>query len=463
MISTPSSDDSVPISPSEQDLKRLHTQNDPAVILDRDYRILAANRAYKREYGADHSALGKRCFEVSHDYDRPCDQAGESCPLLNCIQSSRPERLTHVHHTPKGHAFVDVETIPLTSTERQEPLFLEIMRPVLMAHAVPSTHGMVGVSPAFTHMIDLVRRVAPEEVSVLLLGASGVGKELVARAVHETSGRHRHAFVPVECSGFPESLFESELFGHEKGAFTGALHEKAGLVEAAHKGTLFLDEVGDIPLHLQVKLLRLLETGTFRRVGETITRHTDFRLISATNRDLRRMVRKKRFREDLFYRISVFDIDLPPLKARREDIDILALSVLKRISTHHRLRLDASARKRLRSYPFPGNIRELQNLLEKAKVLSSGPVLSGAHFPDIPDPDALPTSPDASPPAEADPGHFTLDRLTSLKEVERAYLRHALSVFDGRREELAQLLGISTRTLNRKIVELKRKDANATS
>ena len=240
--------------------------------------------------------------------------------------------MLHLHHTPRGEEHVDVELTPIIGASGKIEYFVERMLTVREASSFPAESGLVGKSPAFNRMLELVRRVAPSGTTALLLGESGTGKELVAQAIHQQSGREQGPFVVVECSGLTETLFESELFGYEKGAFTGANQRKIGLVESAAGGTLFLDEVGDIPLSLQVKLLRLLETGTFRRVGGVETLRADFRLIAATHRDLKDMVEHGSFRRDLYYRLSVFPIHLPALRERREDIALLAETLLTRLA-----------------------------------------------------------------------------------------------------------------------------------
>ena len=224
--------------------------------------------------------------------------------------------------------------------------------------------------------------MAPSATTALLLGESGTGKELVAQAIHQQSGREHGPFVVVECSGLTESLFESELFGYEKGAFTGANRRKIGLVESASGGTLFLDEVGDIPLSLQVKLLRLLETGTFRRVGGVETLRADFRLIAATHRDLKGMVERGSFRRDLYYRLSVFPIHLPALRERRGDIVLLAETLLTRLAPGRAYVLGDEMRARLLAYDFPGNIRELRNIIERAILMADGGTLLPEHLPE---------------------------------------------------------------------------------
>jgi DNA-binding NtrC family response regulator len=293
----------------------------------------------------------------------------------------------------------------------------------------------VGRAPAFQAMLSLVSRVAPTDTSVLLLGETGTGKEMVARAIHDASGRSGAPFVAVDCSGLAETLFESELFGHERGAFTGALARKSGLVEVAAGGTLFLDEVGDIPLGLQVKLLRLLETGTFRRVGGTEPLHTDFRLIAATHRDLMRQVREERFRSDLYFRISAFPVHLPPLRERRSDIPLLAQSLLSRIAPGRRVSLTPAALEALARHDFPGNVRELRNLLERANLLADGEAIDVAHLP-------------------PGVGGQVASHGRTLEDTELASLAEALALHRGSRRSLARSLGISERTLYRKLRRL---------
>ena len=310
----------------------LEGYDDPAILLQRDCRIVAANAAYQRVFGAIDLSSPKYCYQVSHGYLGPCHQAGEDCPLMSSLASGQRRRMVHVHHTPRGEEHVDEETVPLRDRQREIVAFLQVLRPTHIASARFALDGMVGRSHAFNRMLELIYRVAPSQTAVLLLGETGTGKELVAQAIHKASQRRDKPFVPLDCSGLTKSLFESELFGHEKGAFTGALSAKSGLVEAAHDGTLFIDEIGDIQLELQVKLLRLLETASFRRVGSVEPRRADFRLICATHRDLRAMVEAGTFRRDLYYRISVFPILVPPLRERRTDIPLLAEVMLRQLA-----------------------------------------------------------------------------------------------------------------------------------
>jgi PAS domain-containing protein len=263
----------------------LEHEAQPMIVLDPDYNILAANTAYQRQFGTvDRPYIGHKCYRISHHYDVPCDQAGEHCPMKKAFELKGPDRVLHIHHTPRGPEHVDVELRPILDDRRAVVAYVERLATVRSASARPSADGLVGRAPAFNAALSAVQRVAPSMLPVLLLGESGTGKELFARAVHEASPRAHGPFVVVDCSGLTETLFESELFGYEKGAFTGATARKPGLVETAKGGTLFLDEMGDVPLSMQVKLLRLIETGTFRRVGAVESQQADFRLVAATHK-----------------------------------------------------------------------------------------------------------------------------------------------------------------------------------
>ena len=420
-------------------LAMLEVYTEPAVLLDLQYNILAANPAYLRIFGDTPVTGRRRCFEVSHGYARPCDQAGESCPLRATLESGKASRVMHVHHTPRGEEHVDVETRAIPGENGRIRYVLEIMRHTRLASPDPSADRMVGRSPAFVRMLELVQRAAPSQAAVLLLGETGTGKEMVAHAIHEASARGGGPFVPVECAGLTESLFESELFGHERGAFTGATAQKTGLVEAARGGTLFLDEVGDIPLCMQVKLLRLLETGRFRRVGSTVEQEADFRLVCATHRDLRAQVAAGEFRLDLYFRISVFPIPLPSLRQRREDLPLLVPALLARIRSAQGKRLTAGAMATLEGLDFPGNIRELRNLLERASLLADGQEIGEREL--AVDLDLQP-APDVCPQGS---------EVITLEELEQRYLARVLAEFRGERRELAGRLGVSERTLYRKL------------
>jgi two-component system, NtrC family, response regulator HydG len=417
---------------------------EPHILFDRDYRVIAANKAYRSQFGGSRSVIGRTCYDVSHHYSVPCDRAGESCPLARSLASEQRERVLHLHQTPRGEEYVNIELTPVRNGAGDITWFIEKMEPMKVARGVSERSGLIGRAPAFQRMLELVSRVAPSEAGVLLQGESGSGKELVAQAVHDASRRADKPFVVVDCSGLPDTLFESELFGHEKGAFTGAVARKTGLVEAASGGTLFLDELGDIPLTMQVKLLRLLETGTYRRVGSTELRHADIRLVSATHRPLKQMIAEGRFRQDLYYRLNAFPIVVPPLRERREDLPVLIESLLARVAPGRRLRLSPSALRALQHYAFPGNVRELRNVLERASLLCDGDEIGPQHLDeDICAWCAEPSAPDATEATSAP----TID----LEEAQRQALLRAVRNHSGSRQDLARKLGISERTLYRRL------------
>ena len=297
---------------------------------------------------------------------------------------------------------------------------------------------MVGRSSAMQSVFSVVDKIAAVRTTVLITGESGVGKELVARAVHKRSPRSAAPFVPVNCGAIPEGLMESELFGHAKGAFTGASSAKQGLFQAAQEGTLFLDEIGELPLTLQVKLLRALQERRIRPVGDTQDIEVDVRLVAATNRDLEVEMQAGRFREDLFYRLNVVQIRVPPLRERREDVMPLAEHFLKLFAAEHGrpvLTLSAEARRRLDEYWFPGNVRELENFIERAVALSSGAEITLEALP------ATLRNPVALTPQGPLPAGFALD--AHLEAIERALIDRALADAHGVKKDAAARLGLT--------------------
>jgi DNA-binding NtrC family response regulator len=411
--------------------------------MDLDYRILAANRAYRDAFSPRESVVGRHCYEVSHHYSQPCDEAGESCPRRNALLSRRTENVLHIHHTPRGDEHVHVELSPVRDASGEIRFFVERMQSLPTARATSAAEGLIGRSAVFRSMLELVSRVAPTDTSVLLLGETGTGKEMVARMLHDSSARAGAPFVAVDCSSLTETLFESELFGHEKGAFTGATQRKLGLVEAASGGTLFLDEVGDIPLAQQVKLLRLIESNSYRRVGGVTPLRADFRLVAATHRNLKQMVAEGGFRSDLYYRISAFPVDVPPLRERRDDILLLAESLLTRLRPERQFELSVPARRALVAYDYPGNVRELRNIVERASLLAEHARIGLEHLPSEATAAVQlrrPATSGSQPPA-------------ALRSIERSALERALHDYGGNRRELALALGVSERTLYRKLRE----------
>jgi formate hydrogenlyase transcriptional activator len=301
---------------------------------------------------------------------------------------------------------------------------------------------LVGNSPALESVLEQVERVAPTDSTVLIQGETGTGKELIARAIHNISSRCGRSFVKLNCAAIPLDLLESELFGHEKGAFTGAIAQKIGRFELADKGTLFLDEVGDIPPVLQPKLLRVLQEQEFERLGSNRTHHVDVRLVAATNRDLTGMAKRGEFRSDLYYRLNVFPILLPPLRARREDIPALVLHFVDMFSRRMGKRIEhisPDTLSALTSYPWPGNIRELQNLIERAVILSNGGVL----------PNPLPTA--VTQEVIACPA------ATTLRDSERTLILRTLEAVGwviGGTKGAAATLGLNRSTLINKMKKL---------
>ena len=431
------------IHPLAELVSLLDAAPEPHVVFDLRYRILAANTAYLEQVMASSGVLGRCCYEISHHYTVPCDQAGESCPLARSLASGQRERVLHLHYTPRGEEYVDIELTPIRDASGAVAYFVEKMTEIPVGRDVQGGAGLVGRAPPLQKMLALMARVAKSEAVVLLEGESGTGKELVASALHQGSPRARAPFIAVDCSGIPEALFESELFGHERGAFTGASTRKIGLVEAASGGTLFLDEVGDIPLAMQVKLLRLLETGTYRRVGSTEIRRADIRVISATHCPLKAMVAAGSFRADLYYRLNVFPIRVPTLRERSEDIPLLVAALLERVAPERKLELSPDALHWLLGYSFPGNVRELRNMLERASLLCDGTTIELEHFTE----DIGAVGADAMPRDEAWSG-----KLSDI-ELVNAFKQHR-----GSRRALAEKLGLSERTLYRRLGKLKAHD-----
>jgi two-component system response regulator PilR (NtrC family) len=299
-------------------------------------------------------------------------------------------------------------------------------------------------------VFDLVSQVADSRANVLVTGESGTGKEMIARAIHEMSERRDGPFIVVNCAAIPENLLESELFGHVRGAFTGALHNKEGLFELADGGTLFLDEVGDLPLPLQVKVLRAIQEKSFRRVGGTHDQQVDARIVAATNRRLEEEVARGRFREDLYYRLNVIEIPLPPLRERKDDVALLVDHFIEKYARElgkdvKSMSDDALAM--LVAYRFPGNVRELENVIERAAALTRGPVIQVESLPR-----SVLEREEPEPVARIPREGVDLDKL--LEEYERSLILEALRPAGGVKKRAAKLLGISFRSLRYRLEKL---------
>ena len=321
--------------------------------------------------------------------------------------------------------------------------------------AVEGTPLLVGDTPSMQAVRRQIEMVAPTDAGVLILGETGTGKELIARNLHDKSKRAGHAFIPVNCGALPENLVESELFGHRKGAFTGADNHRKGLFEVANGGTLFLDEVGELDKSVQVKLLRFLESGEIRRVGENDPFRVDVRVLCATHRDLREMIETDAFREDLFFRINTFEIHLAPLRDRKADIPALARHMLRRYNARRggpEPTLTAEAVEALTAHDWPGNIRELANAIERASILSGGGEILAEHLPT--QGYSRRSMASTSSPAVAGP-HFTVpEGSPTLRDVEMKYIQVVLEKYNGNKPAAAKELGIALKTLYNKINQL---------
>jgi two-component system response regulator HydG len=308
--------------------------------------------------------------------------------------------------------------------------------------AMSGAGQLLGTGPAMRRVLEIIAQVAPSEATVLIQGESGTGKELVVNALHQGSARRDRALIKVNCAALPETLLESELFGYERGAFTGAVSRKAGRFEMADGGTLFLDEVGELTPATQAKLLRVLQEGEFERVGGTQTLRVDVRMVAATNVDLAALVRERRFREDLFYRLNVITLPIPPLRERPEDVPLLAQHFLGRFAAKNAKAITGftdEALDLLQSYDWPGNVRELENVIERAVVLTRASMISPADLPE------------ALVGTDAAARHLVISIGTPLEDVENRLIEETLRYTKGDKTLAAKLLGIATRTIYRRM------------
>lgn len=441
------------LAPELQSL--IDVQENPFVLIDENYRIVAANRAYCVTYGMDKDeVVGKTCHEVSHRSPVPCHRNGEDCPHQEVFRSGQPHEVIHTHFDRHNRPeYARIKGHPIQGPGHRRYLGEAIFHIANSDELDCEDTRMIGNSPAFLACLDQLTRAAESEAAILLLGESGVGKELAAQYIHRRSTRRNQPFIAVSCASITETLFEDELFGHERGAFTGCIGRRQGLFELADGGTLFLDEAGEIPPNMQAKLLRVLETGEFRRLGGTGTLRADVRLISATNRDLLEMAEANHFRLDLYYRIAGIDLRLPSLKERSNDIPALADAILQRITRAGapRCRLTDDALEKLMRYSFPGNVRELRNILLKAVAMSSHGIISAAHIHlgghssmHSPVPSETPSGGTARTGMGSPAG-------SSIAELEAHHIAELLAGHHGHRRTVADVLGISERTLYRKL------------
>ncbi len=409
----------------------------PAIFITPQYKILAVNEAYQETYEVPVVLGSSKCFEVSHNHTSPCDKHGEDCPIQESIRTGKTSSVVHVHKTQYGKTFCDIIMKPIKDQDGMTMGYLEILDRISFASTDSDVNKMIGSSKSFKALLTKVNRAASSEIAVLLHGETGTGKELVARALHDSSRRAKMPFVVIECTGLNENLFESELFGHEKGSFTGATASKKGLIEIASGGTIFFDEIADVPLSMQVKLLRLFESRSYRTVGGVKQKKADFRLICASHKNLLELVERGEFRRDLYYRIAGFPISLPSLSERQEDIPALARHFLSNSELQHKS-LSKEAMDRLSQYSFPGNIRELKSIVEQSALLANEDIIEEADIPEY----VLKSKSLESAGAQLP---ITLD------EAEKQYLEQICLTQSISIDELAEYLGISTRTLYRKL------------
>ena len=423
------------------------------VVIDENYTIVAANRAYSEAYGVDPAEIvGCKCHQVSHHSDLPCHINGEDCPHKQVFETGQPHQVLHIHFDQnKQEEHVRIKGSPIRGADGK--LYLgESVFPIAKAHELNcDEQRMLGSSPAFMACIEEISNAAKSEAPILLNGESGVGKELAAEFAHKQSSRGGNEFISIDCTAISESMFESELFGHENGAFNGCVGKRSGLIEMADGGTLFLNEVGEIPLSIQSRLLRVLERGTFRRMGGREDLTANIRVICATHNNLRKMVEDNTFRKDLYYRIAGISITIPPLRERRADIPALVETLLKKLRTRNNIqcKITQSSLDILNIYDYPGNIRELQNILQKAAALSTNSIIT----PDLLQLDEFADiyqNPLADRRMNSRNGNDAYGK-RSMSELESEHIRSLLSQFKGHRSKVAEVLKISERTLYRKL------------
>jgi two-component system, NtrC family, response regulator AtoC len=430
----------------------------PFAIIGADRRVVIVNRAFEQAYGRpSEKAVGRRCHSLLYTGDRPCPCGidGRACPFSEVFERAVTVTHEHTFEDSEGRVHnVRIQAYPLRARSGKVYLGELMQQDAIRLHPAQSEdedpdRRLVGRSRAFGLLMDQLRVAARSEAPVLLHGQTGTGKELAAAYIHRHSGRQGGPFVTLDCTALSADLFESEVFGHERGAFTGSVAEKPGLFEMADGGTFFLDEIGEMALPLQAKLLRVLEEGEFRRVGSVKPRRANVRILCATNRQLRDATW---FRQDLYYRIAGIGIRLPSLTDRSEDIPLLAEELLERIAraTGRNYQLGSRALKVLQGYSYPGNVRELRNILSVASANSVDGVIRASHVTA-----ALPTDAEGAESATGaealPPPASATSCARSLTELEAIHLGKLMERHGGNRRSMARDLGVSVRTVYRKM------------
>lgn len=424
------------------------THDEPFIVLDREYRIRSANKAFEEVFKFKlGEVIGKHCYEVSHFGTLPCRLSEEHCPHLAVFSLDKASICEHTHFDTDGCLHrVKIKFFPLHAHEDEVFVGLSIRSFANRIEAIKRQgQQLAGSSPVFLHCLERLHTAAQSDMPALIAGETGTGKQLAADFIHRSSGRRERPFVTVDCMLLSEDLFERELFGCER---EGA--ERPGLIELADGGTLFLDEVSELPRSLQGKLLRVIETGEFKRLGSSKVQKADIRVICATNRNLGGLMRRGDFRKDLYYRIAGMTITMPPLRDRRDDIPAIAGELLAQLSMKSKTayRITAEALRSLAEHDYPGNVRELRNVLYDAAMTAADGVIgtvtihkSVDHGPE--DHEAPPAGREKSGTASGQP--------VSINDAEARHIAATLKKVKGSRREAARVLGVSERTLYRKI------------
>jgi transcriptional regulator with PAS, ATPase and Fis domain len=429
------------MKPDLQLQSMIDTHSNPFVLIDEEYNIVAANKAYCDSYGTtDNKVVGCKCHMVSHHFDTPCFMNNEDCPLTMALETNKVFEVLHIHFDQYNQPeHVRIKGHPVMGADGKRYVGEEVIRLAKASELDCEEQKMIGRSAAFRECIEGVTRAAESDANVLLTGESGVGKGLAAKYIHNHSPRKGRSFITVDCSTLNESIFESELFGHERGAFAGCVGRRRGLLDEADGGTLFLDEAGDLPLSTQGRLLNAIETGKYRRVGGREFLTSNVRLIASTHNDLPAMIAENTFRSDFYYRLAGISHRIPSLRERREDIAALADALLVRMRDPkaYRCHINEDARTLLTDHDYPGNIRELKNILQRAVSLCTDGHIKAEHikFDEVPA---------AGRPAGGKQGQ-------SIKQMEAERISELLVLHKGHRRTVADELGISERTLYRKL------------
>ncbi len=432
----------------------IDTHQQPFLLLDQKYRIVAVNSALERQLSVSRSDIvGLDCYAFFSGQEKSNSVDPLAGDLLQEIFASLEphETVTSLNFLGKNSLPCRLRGYPVEASDHSIYLGLSLVPLALSGNQHPDVPQIVGKSKGLLSMMERLALAAESDSPVLLYGESGTGKELAAEFIHNHSDRRDNPFITVDCTVLGEHLFESQLFGHEKGAFTGSTGMKKGLFELADGGTLFLDEIGEIPLSMQPKLLRALETNSFRRVGGTNTLHANVRIVCATNRDLLQEIKAGQFREDLYFRCAVFPVKIPALRERIDDLPLLAEYFLDQVnaSTGRVFQLSYQALDNLSDYDFPGNIRELRNLIQLAAALSTDGVIRPEH---------LQFSSSTVRPGTAD-DVYQIDssggNLSELEMFEARQISRLLAQHNKNRRKVSSALGISERTLYRKLKKYK--------